>query len=154
MFSDWCRDWGISIEAQADLQNRYFLEYARGEDRKGGSEAAVQNQVRYDEAKKGGLLWRNNVGAAKDDYGNYIRYGLANDSKKVNAVIKSGDLIGLRPVKIEQYHVGTYIGQFVSYEIKKTGWVWRGTPREKAQAAWAMLILSLGGSAAIIKGKD
>lgn len=157
MFNEWCKKWGVPIEAQEDLQRMLCLEYAKSdgrEGREGNSEAAVQNQVRYDHANKGGLLWRNNVGVASDAYGNFIRYGLANDSKKVNAKIKSGDLIGIQPILIEQRHVGTYIGQFVSREVKRVGWKWRGTQREKAQAAWAMLVLSLGGSAAIVKGVD
>ena len=49
----------------------------------GKSEAAVQQQVRYDAAKSGDILFRNNVGVLMDDRGVPVRYGLANDSKQI-----------------------------------------------------------------------
>lgn len=112
------------------------------------SEAAIQNLIRLEATQKGCRLWRNNVGAAYMHDGNFLRYGLANDSAKINAVLKSADLIGIRPVTITQEMVGSVIGQFLSREIKASNWRYRGTDAEKAQLAWAELIVSMGGDAA------
>tara|TARA_R110000851_G_scaffold287513_3_gene441541 strand:- start:10807 stop:11142 length:336 start_codon:yes stop_codon:yes gene_type:complete len=102
----------------------------------------------------GGLLWRNNNGAAQDSYGNFFRYGLANDNKGMNEVIKSGDLIGIRPVIISPAMVGQTFGRFISYEVKSPNWKPTNSKREKAQMAWAALIISLGGDARIVNRMD
>ena len=115
---------------------------------RGESEAYIQSLVRLEASRKGARLWRNNVGAAVMQDGSFVRYGLANDSKAVNNAIKSADLIGIKPVLITLDLVGCTIGQFVSREIKASDWKYRGTDRERAQLAWALFILSLGGDAA------
>lgn len=117
------------------------------------SEAQVLNLVKLEAARKGIRLWRNNVGATYTLDGSFLRYGLANESTQVNKVIKSADLIGLRPVLITPEMVGTTIGQFVSREIKKTNWRYRGTEREAAQRAWIELINSVGGDADFATGE-
>lgn len=119
---------------------------------KGDSEAAVQSAVRLEAAAKGVRLFRNNVGALKDTRGVPVRYGLANDSKQLNEVIKSGDLVGWRPVLIGPAHVGTTIAQFVSRECKEPGWRYTGEGREVAQLAWAELVTVGGGDAAFCTG--
>ena len=70
------------------------------------SEAAVQNNVRLEASNKGLRLYRNNVGAGYLQDGRLLRWGIANDSTQMNRSIKSGDLIGIRPIRIEQHHVG------------------------------------------------
>jgi hypothetical protein len=70
------------------------------------SEAAVQSLVRLEAVKSGARLWRNNVGALLDDRGVPVRYGLANDTKRLNETVKSGDLIGWRAVIVTPRHVG------------------------------------------------
>jgi hypothetical protein len=112
------------------------------------SEAALQNIVKLEASNKGCRLWRNNVGAAYMKDGSFVRYGLANDSVTLNRVIKSADLIGIRPIVIGPEHLGRTIGQFLSREIKTSHWKYTGTDRERAQLAWIELILSFGGDAA------
>jgi hypothetical protein len=110
-------------------------------------EAHIQNIVKLEASKKGCKLWRNNVGAVHSVDGHFMRFGLANESKNVNSVIKSGDLIGIRPVIITPDMIGQTIGQFISREIKKSNWKYTGTEREQAQLRWIKLINSLGGDA-------
>lgn len=116
----------------------------------GRSESNVQSRVRLEAADKGVRLWRNNVGAGTLNNGNHVRWGLANDSPAINAVIKSGDLIGIRPVVITADMVGRTIGQFVSRECKAEDWKRDNSPRTVAQERWRDLINSLGGDAAMV----
>ncbi len=117
-------------------------------------EAAVINKLKLEASTKGVRLWRNNVGAVySNDTKTFIRFGLANESKQMNTVIKSGDLIGIRPVVITPEMVGRTIGQFVSREAKRSDWRWRGTDRETAQLNWIEMINSLGGDAAFAVGE-
>ena len=147
IFAAWAARWHIPPAAMADLQtNLLGLDGTPGSP-VGKSEAAVQNQVRLEASRKGGRLWRNNVGAGYSEDGSFMRWGLANDSANVNRVIKSADLIGLRPVLIAPEHVGLVLGQFVSREIKAAGWRYAGTDREVAQLNWATLVNTLGGDA-------
>jgi hypothetical protein len=114
---------------------------------KKATEAQVQNAVRLEAAKANCKLMRNNVGALPDQTGRWVRYGLCNDSKKMNAQLKSHDLIGIKKVLIKPEHVGTVIGQFISREIKKEGWIYSNTPHEQAQARFAKMIVAYGGDA-------
>jgi len=90
------------------------------------SEAWTQSTVTLEAPRFGVWLTRNNVGARKivEDDGStrMLRFGLANESKQRNAVLKSGDLIGIRPVVITAQMIGCTIGQFVSRECKRPGW--------------------------------
>ena len=118
------------------------------------NEATVQAHVRLLASQAGWRLWRNNVGVLLDSRGVPVRYGLANDSKQVNAVFKSADLIGIKPVLITPDMVGTVIGQFVSRECKVSGW--RLNPNNEhdvTQMKWADLIMMLGGDASITTGE-
>src|SRR5438034_502134 len=117
------------------------------------SEAGVLSDIRLEASEKGARLWRNNVGATYTPTGQFIRYGLANDSALLNKTIKSADLIGIRPVIITPQHVGSIIGQFISREIKKPGWRYSHTEREQAQSNWAELIISLGGDACFVTSR-
>jgi hypothetical protein len=109
-------------------------------------ENEVLNRIRLQASKDGYTLWRNNSGAACID-GRWVRWGLANDSKKLNENIKSSDLIGIRPRLITLDMVGDTIGQFVAYEIKASNWFYRDTKRERAQKKFIELVNTLGGEA-------
>jgi hypothetical protein len=149
---EWAASWGISPAALIDLRARLGAGDAPPL-QSGTSEAAVQSQVRLEGSRKGIHLFRNNVGAMYDEAGNFVRFGLANDSAAMNKVVKSGDLIGIRPVLITERHLGSVIGQFVSREIKAGGWRYAGTEREQAQLAWAQLIIANGGDASFASGE-
>lgn len=152
----WQIMYGVSDRAMQDL--RLMLgswgtpELAADE---GKSEAAVQSRMRLEAGKRGDIyLARNNVGALQDDEGRWVRYGLANDSKQMNALVKSADWIGVYRRLIVQADVGTYVGQAVSVEAKEEGWTYTGQGREKAQMAWANLWKSYGGIAMFYAGGD
>lgn len=146
---EWAKRWGVYPEAMEELKKIFFYEDTEPNVPEEKSESTVQARVRLEASQKGCRLWRNNVGAGYMLDGSFLRFGLANDSSALNKSIKSADLIGIRPVLIEQRHVGTTIGQFLSREIKASTWKYRGTTREKAQLKWAELVVSLGGDACI-----
>jgi hypothetical protein len=144
-FADWCLCYPEAAQAlRAALVPQTAFPLA------GNSEAAVQQQVRYDAAKAGDILWRNNLGVMVNDRGVPVRYGLANDSKQMNQNLKSADLVGIRRVLITPAMVGTTVGVFMSRECKHGDWHWAGSDREQAQLAWASLVWSFGGDAAIV----
>lgn len=111
------------------------------------SEATVMQQVRLEASGRGARLFRNNNGAAVDKDGRHIRYGLGNESKQINQVIKSSDLIGITPLVITPDMVGKTIGVFTAIEVKRSSWKYTGTDREKAQKAFIDIIKNLGGFA-------
>lgn len=152
----WAHRWGVHEVSLFDLQTTLArLDECDGSVHDlGKSESYAQGKVRLEAAAKGLRLWRNNVGVFNDAAnGTFVRFGLANDSAKVNAALKSADLIGIRPLKITSEHVGGVVGQFVSREIKRPGWRFSGTEREVAQRNWSMLINSFGGDAAFATGE-
>lgn len=128
-------------------------------DGEGKTEAWSQQQARFNITAQGGYAWRNNVGATPSKCEHCgeplrpVRYGLANDSKKLNEKIKSSDLILAIPRVIRPQDVGTTIAQFGAVETKHPGWRYTGTEREVAQAAWLALIKRLGGFACFSTGE-
>lgn len=150
----WAAKWGVPAAALADLVAEIGLNGTPGDEPYRGkkSEAFAQSQVVLEGAEKGVRLFRNNVGALRDDGGRMVRYGLANTSKAENDVLKSHDLIGWRKKLIMPHDVGSYLAQFVSREAKPPGWHYTGTDREQAQLAWAELVAADGGDAAFATG--
>lgn len=153
-FDDWAVRHNIPFAALMELHAMFCPPELLGPvDPDGRMEDYAQSLIRREAPRRGWALFRNNVGALKDLRGIPVRFGLANDSKEMNKVIKSADLIGLRPVLILPEHVGSTIGQFVSIEAKHPGWKPGEDPvREKAQTAWAGLIRSKGGLAVFSTG--
>ncbi len=105
------------------------------------SEDGVKSWVRHQAAQVGILAWRNNVGAMEDVNGRVVRFGLANDSKNMNKLVKSSDLIGIRPD-----------GKFWARECKPRDWQYTGTEREIAQLKFLQLVTASGGDAAFTTG--
>lgn len=144
----WAIRWGIPQVAIEDLRKTLGLaklEVIETDVNK--SEACVSNLIRIEASKKNCRLWRNNVGALQSVEGNWVRFGLANESKNMNGYIKSGDLIGIKPIKIRECMVGMTIGQFISREVKESNWKYSGTDRERAQLRWIEVITGMGGDA-------
>ena len=150
--TQWALRHGISAQALHELDVMFgtFTHSDGGGD--GRSEAAVQADVRLEAAGVGVHLFRNNVGVLTDKEGRPVRYGLANDSAKLNKVIKSSDLIGWRRVRITDAHVGQTIAQFVSRECKRPGWVPKNDERETAQLKWLQLVCANGGDGKFCTG--
>lgn len=144
---EWAIRWGVPIGALADLQRMMGVHGAEGQpvaEEVGLSEAAVQNNIRLEAARKGMRLFRNNVGG---DPNSGLRWGLANESPAVNKVLASSDLIGIEPVLIRSAHVGTVIGRFLAVEVKEAGWNFTGAGRETPQFNFIKLVRSVGGRA-------
>jgi hypothetical protein len=151
---NWALRWGIPHAGLVELEKLFGISAGTVPATVGEhSEAYIQSCVRLEAGRKGVRLWRNNVGALLDQRGIPVRYGLANDSKKLNEKIKSGDLIGWRPIRITSDHVGAKIAQFVSRECKTPDWVFTGTDREQAQLRWIEAVSSDGGDACFVTGE-
>lgn len=147
------RQWAVrhhvSLEALAELSGMLgAIGAPAGE--AGASEARVQSQVRLAAPSAGMRLWRNNVGALTDERGIPVRYGLANDTKKLNEQLKSSDLIGWRRLPITPAMVGGIVAQFVSFETKHGGWSYKGDQHEVAQQRWLTLVQADGGYARFV----
>jgi len=147
-FEQWAKKWNIprvaikdyiktlgvnAIDVETDVDNSDILEND------------FQNQVRALAAARNVWLTRNNVGAAFTRDGHYIRFGLCNETKKINANYKSSDLIGITKHFVTEEDLGTTLGLFTAYEIKRPGWKFTGTPREKSQLAFLEFVMSKGG---------
>lgn len=121
------------------------------------TEALSQQQIRLEAARLGATLWRNNSGAAQDKTGRLIRYGLGNDSARINAAFKSSDLIGLVPRFVTPDMLGTVVGVFVAVECKEPSWRrsygdGEKAEREAAQERFISLVSSNGGLAGFATG--
>jgi hypothetical protein len=150
--NDWAQRWGLPAQALTELA--CIPAFVPVEfDRPLTSESATQACVRLEAARNGVHLWRNNNGAGKLENGQFLRWGLANDSPQLNKVLKSADLIGWRKRVITLDDVGKPIAQFVSRECKRPGWKYTGTPDEQAQVRWHSMILAAGGDSAIVNSE-
>jgi hypothetical protein len=143
----------VGIVALEELREIFGLNGSPITAAPGLTEAYTQSLVRLEGARKGVRLWRNNVGALLDSRGVPVRYGLGNDSPALNRVIKSGDLIGWRPLLITPALVGAKVAQFVSRECKRPGWNYKGDAHEEAQLKWAQVVNADGGDAAFTTGE-
>lgn len=139
----WAARHGVSESALAELATIYRPGVAADDDRI--SESGVQQRLRVEAPKVGGALWRNNSGALQDADGRMVRYGLGNDSKRLNEVWKSSDLIGGTSVRIMPHHVGRIMAILTAVEVKPGGWKGPKSDHEHAQAAFHLSVEGLGG---------
>ena len=119
------------------------------------SENLVQQKIRILAGYCGATLMRNNSGAATDQTGRLIRYGLGNDSAQLNQVVKSSDLIGFTELTIQARHIGKKMAIFTAIEVKATGWQYRpADKRAVAQRAFIDIINNAGGLAGFAQCED
>jgi hypothetical protein len=155
---EWAARWAVPWQAVVELQRIYGLEgtapLATVSQPTDATEDAVKARVRLEAARIGIPLWRNNVGALQDKTGRFVRYGLANESERINKRIKSADLIGIRPVTITRDMEGQRIGQFVSREVKEAGWSYDSRDEhQQAQYRWLQIVTGAGGDAKFVTGE-
>lgn len=119
-------------------------------------EGIVQQEVQMEAMKYQCTLMRNNSGAAVDNTGRLVRYGLGNISKKHSDKIKSSDLIGITKVVITPDMVGQTLGVFTAIEVKKESWnpEKKLDKRETAQQNFITWVKSLGGYAGFANSVD
>lgn len=119
------------------------------------SEDEIQQMIRAEASANGMGMWRNNNGALPDMTGRPVRFGLGNDSKKINETLKSSDLIGCLPVVITQEMVGQVVGIFVACEVKEENWTFNPNDKhEVAQLNYINLVKSKGGKAGFANSID
>lgn len=125
------------------------------------NEAAVDDRICLEHPRvTSGVLWRNNVGALTDARGVPVRYGLANDSKKMNEMIKSSDRIGGTPTLITPQHVGQVLAVLTAVEVKASDWTFPNPTNVKeykhclAQQRFIDIVLEMGGYAGFATNLD
>jgi len=111
-------------------------------------ESATASHITLYAAYAGALLWRNNVGVAITDNGRHVRYGLCNETAKMNKEIKSSDWIGITPVLITPEMVGKTVGLFTAIETKPSDWKLNtACDRTLAQGKFHDIVRQAGGFA-------
>ena len=101
-------------------------------------ERKIQSEIQLAACAGGGpaRLWRNNVGALRDQRGQLVRYGLCPGSS---------DLIGFRTIVITPDMVSQRVAVFTAVEVKD-----RGRPTEQ-QAAFITMVQQAGGLAGVAR---
>lgn len=145
---EWARRHNVQYHAVQELLGMFGLvDLPHVKPKAGMTEDSVQQRCRLRVQELGGRAMRNNVGVYFDDRGVPVRYGLCNESKKINQQLKSSDLICIIPRVITPDMIGHTIGQFGAIEVKHGGWQYSGSKHEEAQLNFINLITSLGGYA-------
>lgn len=153
----WAAKWNVPLAALQEMEAAFGTDHPPRidpSDHAPGSEARQQSLITLEAARLGIPLLRNNVGALMDKNGRPVRYGLANETKERNKLLKSADLIGIRPRLIVADDVGTTIGQFLSLECKAEDWRFTGNAHELAQQRWAQFVTRFGGEARFITSPE
>ena len=149
---DWSIRHHVSLQALRELHILLTSTVPSPTASQGASESDVQARVRLAASQAGDVLWRNNTGVLKDERGVPVRFGLCNDSEKLNKHAKSSDLIGIKRVTITPAMVGQTAGLFWAVECKRAGWAYKGTDREVAQLRFIEAVVAMGGHAQFSTG--
>ncbi len=136
--SEWARRHGVSPAAMAELGNLLSPPHIEPGVGTLHSESHNSSKCRLVYSQRGDILWRNNVGQATAITGQPVRYGLCNESAKINKVVKSSDLIGITTVEITQAMVGQLVGIFTAVEMKASGWKLRPNDAH-TRAQWTFI---------------
>ena len=115
-------------------------------------EAKATINVRARASEWGMKMFRNNSGMLPNpDTGVPVRFGLGNESAKLNKELKSGDLVGYSEITVTPEMVGKKIAVFTNIEVKSLGFiikdVYNKNSREFAQNEFNKLITSANGIA-------
>ena len=115
-------------------------------------EGKASDKVRLRCSQWGSRLFRNNSGVLPDpNTQRPVRFGLGNESKKLNTEFKSGDYVGITPLVITSEMVGKTIGVFTNIEVKSEGFKEKTSyppnQREHGQKNFINLVKLLGGLA-------
>lgn len=150
----WVSKHGITMNAFNDLMNILQPDVSTKSENTDMSEASLGNLLRLEAVKYDASLWRNNNGVCIDQSGRHIRYGLGNDSKKLNSKWKSSDYIGITPVTSTS--AGQTFGVFTAIEVKRPDWkgLRPNNDREQGQFKFLTTVTSMGGIGAFIKNPD
>lgn len=163
--SIWAARWWHTLppEAQQEFQQIHQPHSFVRPDANGKSESAVQAEIKLAAAKEyRAPLWRNNSGASQmvnpdrpNEKPRFVRFGLGNESAKVNKSWKSSDLIGITPVNVTAAHVGKVLGVFTAVEVKEPGWSLKPSDtRAQAQANFMNNVHTFGGFAGFAQSTD
>lgn len=134
----WAARWNIPTLALAELR-ALAVPGVVSSRQPAASETRVSAEIRIGAATIGTMLLRNNSGMAYNPNGQPVRFGLGNDSKKINEVFKSSDLIGF-----------THEGRFVALESKATGWKYKGNDHEVGQRNFLDAVVRHNGIGAFV----
>lgn len=111
------------------------------------TEAPGQQLIRIRAGELNAPLYRNNRGAWHDG-ARSIRYGLGNDSPQMDAIFKTGDLVGWTPLFITPAMIGRVVPVFTNIECKPPGWhLIPSDKRGHAQQTFIDMVLRHGGYA-------
>lgn len=157
------RDWGhrnsipfhmlLELETLMGLAGAEALDPSSPDNKEPGSEGRQQALVVLEAAQKDARLFRNNVGALRDERGVPVRYGLANINAAMNKKIKSSDLIGWKSRIVTPTMVGHKVAIFLAREMKHEGWQYDAfDPHQTAQKVFIDLVNAEGGDAAFATG--
>lgn len=139
---EWATRWALPAQAINELQEVTQRTQDRHDPK---SEAAVASECRLALGMFGVVTMRNNVGVLEDANGRPVRYGLCNESKAMNATMKSSDDICIIPYIVRPDDVGRKLGVFMGVEHKRRDWKFTGNGRENAQANFHRMVNGLGG---------
>ena len=119
-------------------------------------EGKSSQAVRVRASAWGVTLLRNNSGVLPDRDGRPVRFGLGNESKKLNQELKTGDFVGWTPLTITADMVGKQVAIFTNIEAKAFGFKERDNynpnTREYGQNKFNQLVIDAGGLAGFATG--